>query len=556
MAHAQEPAADMLSDEVKPYKIRVSSKYLELTRRKLELTRLPHQTPEPRSINGWWEPQPTVEPLVDFWLERFSWREQEQQFNARVPQFRTAIKTAALETPVRMHFVHASSRHAHAMPLLLIPPFPFTNLSMAHLIDLFTEPGDGTLDQPFHLVMPSLPGLGFRDALPDSVPLIQTVAHMLHVLMKRLGYEYFLVTNSGPWPSVLAPVDWELADHLALHYPNSCLGAHFVSPPFSRPRIRDSPAAWTRWKVASILRAPILGYSLEDLEALRSADTSVPTGARASPHAILGFGNDGAHEPNTLAYALCDSPLGLLLFFLMVLRMSGPNRGLPPAEIVRMTELTWLPGPEGTMRLWAQCAAGEEKQKRRRAQRPKAAITVFSGDQGRVGVGPPLPVPLPRPFPNSYACPAWGRRQYHVVACNRVTGRPGLLAWERPQVIVVGVRSLAKAVLAADGRIGASGGPKTTILKRVVVDGGQKAAATTSETIQAPEATPGNRPQETVASGSEPDRQQVAGPSEREAWKQPMGPLTPQHQGIESPGDGDGSRGGSPDTVIAVQIGA
>lgn len=71
-------------DEVKPYKIRVrrprasaarpssltgwqvASRYLELTKRKLELTRLPHQIPEPRS-NRWWEPQPTVEDLVDFW---------------------------------------------------------------------------------------------------------------------------------------------------------------------------------------------------------------------------------------------------------------------------------------------------------------------------------------------------------------------------------------------------------------------------------------------------------------------------------------------------------
>ena len=44
----------------------VSSKYLELTRQKLELTRLPHENSDPQSKH-WWEPKPIVEPLIDFW---------------------------------------------------------------------------------------------------------------------------------------------------------------------------------------------------------------------------------------------------------------------------------------------------------------------------------------------------------------------------------------------------------------------------------------------------------------------------------------------------------
>lgn len=44
----------------------VSSRYLNLTQQKLELTRLPHENPEPKA-KDWWEPKPTVEPLIDFW---------------------------------------------------------------------------------------------------------------------------------------------------------------------------------------------------------------------------------------------------------------------------------------------------------------------------------------------------------------------------------------------------------------------------------------------------------------------------------------------------------
>lgn len=77
-----------VGDEVRPYKIRVSaprctvvrkqlwltcaitiqvsSKYLDLTRQKLELTRLPHEGSAPNSAD-WWEPKPQVEPLIDYW---------------------------------------------------------------------------------------------------------------------------------------------------------------------------------------------------------------------------------------------------------------------------------------------------------------------------------------------------------------------------------------------------------------------------------------------------------------------------------------------------------
>lgn len=45
---------------------KVSSRYLDLTQQKLELTRLPHENPEPRP-KDWWAPKSTVEPLIDFW---------------------------------------------------------------------------------------------------------------------------------------------------------------------------------------------------------------------------------------------------------------------------------------------------------------------------------------------------------------------------------------------------------------------------------------------------------------------------------------------------------
>jgi hypothetical protein len=62
MSEQQQQPGDS-GEEIQPYRIHVSSKYLDITRQKLELTRLPHEP----SSKDWWEPKSQVESLVDFW---------------------------------------------------------------------------------------------------------------------------------------------------------------------------------------------------------------------------------------------------------------------------------------------------------------------------------------------------------------------------------------------------------------------------------------------------------------------------------------------------------
>ena len=491
-----------------------------------------------------------------------------------MPQFRTAIKTAASETPLRLHFMHCRSRHSNAIPLLLIPPFPFTNLALTHVVDLFTDPDDAAAEQPFHLVIPSLPGLGFSDALTNKVRMVSAMAEMLDILMKRLDYKHYLVTNSGPAATGLAQIDWKLANHLAMHYPDSCLGVHFLSPPFRPPTAWKSPIAWAKWKVASLLQSPILGYSQQDMTALSRENGQRQETKKSTAVVPLGFGRDGAYEPNTLAYALCDSPLGLLLFILMVIRGANPKKDFTPAEIIKITELTWLPGAEGTMRLWAHCASYEETYERRATRKPRAAITVFLGDEEKVrGDAEEMDDgAVPRPTPSTYACPAWGSLQYDIVSSNRVTGRPGLLAWERPDVIAAGARGLAKTILAVDQRLRPSQEPQTTLLEQVLVEGGEIAPAEASgTTIQVDDDTEAKAQREVHEAALEPAGQQPAGTqpgTSTTTTPLPVRPVTPQKAGDAKErqresqmsqqrhhGDQD-CRTSSPDTVIAAQAGA
>ncbi|KAL8391982.1 hypothetical protein RB595_002265 [Gaeumannomyces hyphopodioides] len=666
------PETPAVGDEVKPYKIHVSSKYLDLTRQKLELTRLPHENASPRSAD-WWEPKPSVEPLIDYWLERFSWRDQEARLNA-LPQFRTSLalpggdylqaaapaaqlqQQQAAPPALRVHFLHFRSPRPGAVPLLLVPPFPFTNLSLAHLAAPLTNPRAAG-EPAFHVVVPSLPGLGFSDALPNGAPAVPTSAELLDGLMRRLGYARYLATGAASARSSPARVDWLLLDRLATHHRESCRGVHIVSPPLARPSFASSSSVveLIKWLVVSLFGLAIWGYCKEDLVALSSSkadsDAGVEAGAASaasghpkprngllakrrrsllggingghkrrtpggnssgksasSPREATGIDSLGLREPNTIAYALCDSPTGLLVFIIKMLRLlAGPGVAgavLPPdvqaaaaaaeeegyysdykkttstiptltyERVVTLANLAWLPGPEYALRFWAQCAAhGEAEAGEARARaspggpKPRVAITVFlggddataspaadsaaadsaaaapaaEGKAGQVDVekaagggaagsgagqkrgtalhnndnndgndgdeddrsgavsGSELAelAELPageRAFAGAgepYVCPAWGRSRYDVAFAQRVPGRPGLLAWERPEVVVAGVQGLAVEALARDTelRVWCDAAAATTAqLESVVIGGG--GGGTKQQQQPAPPSTP------------------------------------------------------------------
>ncbi|KAH7264220.1 hypothetical protein FSOLCH5_010259 [Fusarium solani] len=479
---AHDDPAGGSGEEIQPYRIRVSSKYLDITRQKLELTRLPH---EPRS-KDWWEPKPQVETLVDYWQEQYSWPDHEEELNATLPQFRTSFQTSTPPSPVRIHFIHARSPHANAVPLLLIPPFPLTNLSLGHLVRPLSDPEDAGSAQPFHLVIPALPGLGFSDPLPGNAPPISSTVQMLDALMKRLNYPLYIASNAGSASASPAGIDWRLAKHFSHHYSKSCLGFHFIAPPLSAPKLKDSASEWFKWTVARALTSGVLGYSKDDIAATVKQKASQAGKEKSVRN--LGQAGHSNFEPNTPAYALCDSPTGLLLYVLKVLRTLGPKTELTHKDIITLTQLIWLPGPEAALRFWAQSASDfEPVETKKPTLKPKVAITVFTGDEDQNE----QQRTLPRPTRTAYACPSWANPEYQVVHMNRASGSVGFLSWDRPEVIVDGVRGLANAILAKDKRIQASEQPGATLQNQLEVNGDRTAQADLSgTTVQDPNATP------------------------------------------------------------------
>ncbi|KAI0397223.1 alpha/beta-hydrolase [Xylariaceae sp. FL0594] len=448
-------------EEVTAYRVHISSQYLDLTKRKLETVRTPREFSEPE-LNDWWPSTGEVDPLIDFWVEQYRWREQEAVMND-LPQFRTGFIMPQITPAIRIQFLHARSPHPDAVPLLLIPPFPFPSLLMGHLIQLFTEPEDPANDQPFHLVIPSLPGSGFSDPLPTDTAVISSTAFLLDALMQRLNYPFYLASNAGCGASSPAQIDFKIAEWLSTQYPHSCLGTHFISPIFPRPQLKKSPLGWAKWTLAKSFRVPISGYCAEDFEAYeRHSQATTPQILSSTPHVGV---DELALAPNTLAHALCDSPLALLVFVLRLLRLMAPDREFTPMEIIHFTQVGWFKGPEFAVRFWGYCLQFREKVPKKANSRPRVGMTVFLGeDEDRSQVKSRGGSSGTRDRPASrgqvpYTCPSWARAEYDVLYTQRLSGKPGFLAWDRPEIIAAGARGVAAVVLKADIRLRPSPAP-------------------------------------------------------------------------------------------------
>ena len=184
------------SDAVQPYRMHVSQKYLDLTKQKLELTRLPR---DPRNAHRGWDfgvSKIELEPLIDHWLEHYNWRTQETFYNDTLPQFRVPINGT------RLHFVHKRSNSPLALPLLFVHGWPESFITVSKTIDALCNPvttpprGDENV-QTFHVVAPSIPGFGFSDPVPEAGNNIYATAEVFDALMQGLGYRRYMLHGSG-----------------------------------------------------------------------------------------------------------------------------------------------------------------------------------------------------------------------------------------------------------------------------------------------------------------------------------------------------------------------
>jgi pimeloyl-ACP methyl ester carboxylesterase len=234
-----------------------------------------------------------VDALVRYWLREFDWRAQEASLN-RLPQFVEDI------SGTRLHFVHARSPQASAMPLLLLHGWPGSFVEMRHIIP--------RLATDFHVIVPSLPGYGFSP-LSGAGYSNARVADVMAGLMSALGYEEFGV-QGGDWGAGVGT--W-----LTLKYPHRVRGLHLNYIPGSySPFVNGDPT--------DIERA----FLVQKDEWMTEAG---------------GYGHIQRTRPLTLGYGLGDSPLGLAAWiFEKFVEWSDPNTRPSLDDILTNISIYWF----------------------------------------------------------------------------------------------------------------------------------------------------------------------------------------------------------------------
>lgn len=131
---------------------------------------------------------------IEFWRDKYSWRDEEARINAALPQFMTKIEVDGGFGVLDVHFVYRrSSKGSKAIPLLFIHGWPGSFLEITKGLSMLNEAG-------FDVVAPSLPGYGFSSYTDKKGFDIRHHAEVLNKLMLKLGYHKYVV-QAGDWGS-------------------------------------------------------------------------------------------------------------------------------------------------------------------------------------------------------------------------------------------------------------------------------------------------------------------------------------------------------------------
>lgn len=282
---------DVPDEPITPFRIEVAADAVADLRTRLTHTRWPRQLPAPDWAAG--VPVDYLRALAERWRTDYHWPTWQEALNA-YPQFQTSVDGQTL------HFLHVRSKHPDALPLLITHGWPGSIAEFIGVLGPLTDPvaHGGDARDAFHIVAPSVPGHGF------SVPLGSTgwdhdrIARAFAELMRRLAYPRY-GTHGGDTGSQVSPL-------VARCAPGAVIGVH----------------------IHGLLGVPPCGA--QEFAALGPDDRSRLTTAREWSAEHSGYAQLQSTAPQTIAFALADSPVGQLAWITEKFRdWTDPAAALP-----------------------------------------------------------------------------------------------------------------------------------------------------------------------------------------------------------------------------------
>jgi pimeloyl-ACP methyl ester carboxylesterase len=291
--------------EIRPFHVEIPESELDDLQARLERVRWPDELDGVEWSYG--VPLDYVRELVEHWRTSFDWRAQETRLNAQ-PQFTTVIDNQ------RVHFLHVRSPEPDALPLICTHGWPMSVFEYLDLVGPLSDPrahGSNPSDA-FHLVIPSVPGVAFSGPTTEPGWDTRRVARAWVELMARLGYErYGAHGNDG---------GSQISPEVGRYDSERVVGVH-VTQLFSFPS--GDPAEFA-------------DMSDEDMAALAFLEQFTAGGG-------LAYNAYQSAQPQTLAYALQDSPAGWLAWVTQLFR-----RDVNPEYILVNAAAYWLTNTIGS----------------------------------------------------------------------------------------------------------------------------------------------------------------------------------------------------------------
>jgi microsomal epoxide hydrolase len=367
---------------IEPFTIHVPDPVLDDLRERLARTRFPNEIPGV----GWEQGTPLgyLRELVDYWRDGYDWRAHE----ARINGFDNAVAEVDGQ---RIHFLHVRSRHADALPLLLVHGWPGSIVEFLETIGPLTDPDDPA--DAFSLVIPSLPGYAFSAPTAELGWSPRRIAEAFGTVMDELGYSRFGV-QGGDWGSMVVC-------NMADLFPDRVVGLHvnFLTVP---PPKGEAP--------------------------LEPTESSRRFGASGT-----GYSQIQGTKPQTIGYLLDDSPAGLAAWIVEKFREwsdcdGDVERSFTKDQMLTNIMLYWVNrAATSSARLyWEMRQAGS-------ASIPRQPITVPTGVAN-------FPAEVGRSERR------WAERRYNIVHWSELDRGGHFAAMEVPDLFVGDVRDFFRAV--------------------------------------------------------------------------------------------------------------
>jgi pimeloyl-ACP methyl ester carboxylesterase len=262
--------------EIRPFQVEIPKEKIDELRRRVAAVRWPSkELVEDRSQGV---QLATLMALADYWTTEYDFGRIADRLNG-LPQFKTEIDG------IDVHFIHARSQHEDALPLIMTHGWPGSVVELLETIGPLTDPtahgGDG--EDAFDLVLPSLPGYGFSGEPTEVGWHAGRIAQAWAELMTRLGYTRYVAQGGDQGAGV--------TDELGRQGPEGLVGIHLN---LLRTALSDTTG--------------LPAESEQERAALDAVTTFRTSG--------FGYFLEQATRPQTIGYALLDSPVALAAWML------------------------------------------------------------------------------------------------------------------------------------------------------------------------------------------------------------------------------------------------